>query len=1259
MRKNRKQPGKRQQFKNKISFQWGKMYFSLIVTGSLLFLYCRAAAQITPSSGVPWVKVQTARVSTTNPSDLNDPAKGNTTIQYMDGSGRALQTVNVMASPQGKDIITGVQTLDPQGRTDKSYLATPVASSSGQFQTNIETAAQNFYGDTKPYSKVAQYDSSPFNRVLKVLSPGAAFQTPTAQGTQQDYTIAGAGIRRYIFVNEYTADIAGTYADGQLIRTASKDEDGNELIEYHGSKSGRLIQQHRKDRNSSDVHITAYVYDFMGRLRFVIPPKLYNTGVNIFFATHAEGLYSFLYDSRNRLTETYKPGAGAEYTVYNELGQAVLFQDAHHRETNIWLWMKYDGHGRPVMSGTLTSSYSRGQLQGFFDNYTAPEHFEEASTSGGNLLRYTNRSFPSEISITESNVLKVEYYDQYDWVNNSALNFQHYNNNRYTNATGLSTGNMVRRLDTGVWMKSVLYRDDQNRIIQTQTQNRFGSVNCTDMVLTFNGDLLENRTVYRKPGHTDLAVSTHYTYDHEGRRLSAIQKVNGEETPLAKYEYDEVGRLTQKYLGVADGRDIITENSPQPNGDRDIAFRYVELQPGTYTAENGTYLAAIAPGPIQILNYSYTIHNQLRGINLNAAGNIDLSGGKVFGLKLDHHETGQTYNGKLNKQTWQTRSQSQRSFMYGYNGYDWISSATYTGIGSEDYGMPGIDYDANGNLVAFNRKGLASPGNWQSIDILSFNYLDAISNKLNHIVDYGNSSVGFKDNGGFGTDYTYWHNGSLKSDANKGITLIEYNHLGLEQTIHFGGTKRIENIYDAEGVKLEQRLVNGSTTHTTEYIGGLIYVNGELQTIMHDEGRVKIDGTNKRYQFFITDHLGSIRIIIERVNDTTALVQESHQGVWGEPLIGIGKEGDWDFLFQGKEYVDFEGYNVYDFHTRSYNPWTGRFNQIDGANQFASGYTGMANNPVSFIDPNGQVAFLAILAYGAISVGVNGIINTARDKPFFQNWGSAAISGMLSGGYWSAVGAGLNMHMPSYGIDLGGGFGIGISPAIALGSNGFRIGVNASFGVSTDYLSAGMSFGVGYTNMRLDANVAKGINTTVGAGLAIGNSNWNVGMYTTEFRGAGISQQVAGFRATAAGAYFAYENDHAPFDKLGNLGLAFRDGGDKFRTNAVSLGYKDWDIRLNMFTGESGGINTKDPEYPLGVHEGGSADSYRLGALSLGYKGNRIGWNTEAIRDQFQNKFAHTRVRPQAYFRRLPSGYPGSLYTSTTRFLNPYSLWTF
>jgi RHS repeat-associated protein len=110
-------------------------------------------------------------------------------------------------------------------------------------------------------------------------------------------------------------------------------------------------------------------------------------------------------------------------------------------------------------------------------------------------------------------------------------------------------------------------------------------------------------------------------------------------------------------------------------------------------------------------------------------------------------------------------------------------------------------------------------------------------------------------------------------------------------------------------------------------------------------------------------------------------------------MEGISATGPWKFLYQGKEYVTDFGYNNYDFHSRSYDPYSGRFNQIDGANQFASGYTGMGNNPVSMVDPDGQ--FAGMIAAAVVLVGVpalagivRGITNEARgESNFFKGFG--------------------------------------------------------------------------------------------------------------------------------------------------------------------------------------------------------------------------------------------------------------------------------
>lgn len=62
------------------------------------------------------------------------------------------------------------------------------------------------------------------------------------------------------------------------------------------------------------------------------------------------------------------------------------------------------------------------------------------------------------------------------------------------------------------------------------------------------------------------------------------------------------------------------------------------------------------------------------------------------------------------------------------------------------------------------------------------------------------------------------------------------------------------------------------------------------------------------------------------------------------------------YLYEGKEYHDELGYDLYDFQARQYDPQLGRFWGIDPANQYPSGYTGMGNDPANLVDPTGMFA---------------------------------------------------------------------------------------------------------------------------------------------------------------------------------------------------------------------------------------------------------------------------------------------------------------
>ena len=97
------------------------------------------------------------------------------------------------------------------------------------------------------------------------------------------------------------------------------------------------------------------------------------------------------------------------------------------------------------------------------------------------------------------------------------------------------------------------------------------------------------------------------------------------------------------------------------------------------------------------------------------------------------------------------------------------------------------------------------------------------------------------------------------------------------------------------------------------------------------------------------------------------------------------------YLYQGKE-RDALDPSVYDFHARQYDAALGRFSSMDPAGQFASPYSGMGNNPVMYVDPDGEWAFIAL---GAM---VNLVSNVMQGNVtnFWQGLGYAAI-GAASG----------------------------------------------------------------------------------------------------------------------------------------------------------------------------------------------------------------------------------------------------------------------
>ena len=890
-------------------------------------------------------------------TDVNQVLNGNyndvkKSVNFFDGLGRTLQKVIVNASPTARDLVVPLA-YDSQSREARVYIPYPASASSsdGAFKLNAVMNQQLFHNNPTEFdaldvvtNKAAhsekEFEKNPQSKLLEQSAPGATWKIRNGHTNKFDYifndnlafnSFNRAGSRK-VAMYEVEESITGqiflsringaSYEHGQLSVLVTKDEnwqpeDGclNTTEEYR-DKENRIVlirKYNKANDGSTQMLSTYYVYNQLGNLSYVLPPGSNpddNQGVN---SNALENFcYQYKYDYRNRMIAKKIPGQGWTLMLYNEMDQLIAVQDPEQHKTHTWHITKYDKYNRQVMTGLWTDPQARTQEQ---LRLVIAQHESTGYTHLPPINIYDVRdnsqpygyqilSFPT--SLTE--VLTVKYYDSYDFVGNTLPFEQTDLHTSFLNVPlNLLTGSMVNKIGTTDMLLSLNYYDNNFRVIQNIKNNSIGGKDLFEYEYDFTGNIKRSVRNHTANG-SSLTISKRFEHDHMHRSKKTWQTAyrsphtTGTEVLVSELFYNELGQQRQKQL------------------------------------HNGT----------QKISYSYNERGWLSGINSPEQVELD----KVFGMQLIYGNKSDAYNGNIGSVRWKTKTppgsglnEHVQEFVYDYDNLNRLKRSIYNNPNNSSKFDEELNYDLMGNITNLKRKS----GINGYINDLSYSYSNAsaIGNKLYAISD----AIA----GGYNSVYTYDDNGNQLTNDKLGIS-IEYNFLNLPKKItNYNASEHLSYSYDAEGKKLRKIHTQPNYTTTTDYLDGIRYTNGTMDMVMTDEGQILVNGTSFLYEYFLKDHLGNTRAIIDQNNHISQIQDYYAFGLEmnsGNQYIGSNK-----YLYNGKEKQDELGLNQLDYGARLYDPIIGRWNVIDPlaeGNRRFSPYNYGNNNPIRFIDPDGR-----------------------------------------------------------------------------------------------------------------------------------------------------------------------------------------------------------------------------------------------------------------------------------------------------------------
>ena len=550
---------------------------------------------------------------------------------------------------------------------------------------------------------------------------------------------------------------------------------------------------------------------------------------------------------------------------------------------------------------------------------------------------------------------------------------------RSTNVRGLKTHEEIfETFDKSVFSparkaplsaRRTFYYDARNRVIQSVETTPLGYGLRISYKYDYSGNILIRDEQHNISEGEPLNLRYAYTYDGRGRQLREVVSINGKVCADVASAYDELGRLQTK------------------------------------TAENGLET-----------EHKYNIQGWLSGITHRIkAPSVNLQTGDtlwirniIFTEQLNYFKPQAAkplYSGNIAEISWNRGGDVMGDNTYAYS-YDMLGRLTdaelYKREPSENF--PGfsplrdntfterrMEYDLNGNMRSFER--------YNGDEILKYKYL-LDGNQLVRVKRY----PGTKDSEGkvaFGIEeadnpFEYDTMGNLVYDGQNQLK-ISYDFLNLPEKIapaelhsQAGDLFLANYCYLWNGEKVASTDVRGNGYL---YIGSVRYelegAKPAFESAPFAMGRIGRLGGEYDTRYFLNDHLGSVRAIVNQNGVVTAEYDYMPYGMQHK-TSSLATSDTNEFRYNGKELQSRFCVDLYDSQARLQG-MNARFNSIDPrAEEMTdiSPYAYCADNPINRIDYDGEYPILLPLIKGAVGAVVDATaqvsVAMADDQGFFE-----------------------------------------------------------------------------------------------------------------------------------------------------------------------------------------------------------------------------------------------------------------------------------